>query len=145
MKTLFFFKGLLGTQLLASVSSNPNTVIYQSLICFLVPETRYPTLTRISPYILEDLTKFILQILNSMRLTTVGIVCDDATDILAIYNPMCSGVFDDLRLKFNLTANRYYVNGSDTATTKRYLDEVRTQSRGNQRYGFCATVVSGFR
>ncbi|XP_055356096.1 atrial natriuretic peptide receptor 1-like isoform X2 [Paramacrobiotus metropolitanus] len=93
-------------------------------------KTRYPTLTRLSPYIQEDLTKFVVEILKAFKFTTVGVLCDDANDAqLYIYVPMCTGIFDDLRLRHNISANRYYVNGSDLASTNRYLEEVRSQAR----------------
>ncbi|XP_055356097.1 atrial natriuretic peptide receptor 1-like isoform X3 [Paramacrobiotus metropolitanus] len=90
---------------------------------------RYPTLTRLSPYIQEDLNQFFYKLLNTYGYSTVGILCDDANDILAIYVPMCTALFDTLRLTYNVSASRFYVNASDKDNVKHYLEEIRSIAR----------------
>ncbi|OQV18948.1 Atrial natriuretic peptide receptor 1 [Hypsibius exemplaris] len=90
---------------------------------------RYPTLTRVSPYIQEDLNLVMFNILNTFKWSTVGILCDDANDLLAIYVPMCTALFDSLRLQYNVSASRFYVNASNTDNVKHYLDEIKSIAR----------------
>ena len=43
---------------------------------------------------------------------------------------MCTALFDTLRLQFNVTASRFYVNASDSTNVKHYLDEIKSIARG---------------
>ncbi|GAU93743.1 hypothetical protein RvY_05634-2 [Ramazzottius varieornatus] len=72
---------------------------------------------------------FVFKLLNQYSYSTVGILCDDANDVLQIYVPMCTALFDTLRLQFNVTASRFYVNASDTTNVKHYLDEIKSIAR----------------
>lgn len=87
-------------------------------------------MTRLSPYIQEDLDLFVYRILSGFNFNTVGILCDDAHDVLTIYVPMCTALFDHLRLIYNISASRYYVNASDSGNVKHYLDDIKSIARG---------------
>ncbi|XP_055352970.1 atrial natriuretic peptide receptor 1-like [Paramacrobiotus metropolitanus] len=90
---------------------------------------RFPTLANFSPYIDYSLSMFIFRLLNHFNYNTVGILCDDANDNLSLYIPMCSNVFDSLRLTYNFSASRFYVNATDENNVKHYLEEIRAVAR----------------
>ncbi|XP_055357525.1 atrial natriuretic peptide receptor 1-like, partial [Paramacrobiotus metropolitanus] len=90
---------------------------------------RYPTLTNFSPFIDYTLNKFMYKVLENFSYNTVAILCDDANDTLLLYIPMCSNSFDTLRLQYNISASRFYVNATDKNHVKHYLEEVRSVAR----------------
>ncbi|XP_055330070.1 atrial natriuretic peptide receptor 1-like [Paramacrobiotus metropolitanus] len=90
---------------------------------------RFPTLTNFSPYIDYNLNMFIFRLLNYFSYNTVGILCDDANDNLSLYVPVCTNMFDTLRLTYNFSASRFYVNATDENNVKHYLEEIRSIAR----------------
>ncbi|XP_055330320.1 atrial natriuretic peptide receptor 1-like [Paramacrobiotus metropolitanus] len=95
----------------------------------LANKKRFPTLTRMSPYMPEDLSRFVSTVLRNFKYDTVGILCDDANDTLAIYGPMCTKLFDSLRLRYNTSASRFYVKSTDPQNVKHYLEEMKFTTR----------------
>ncbi|XP_055357205.1 atrial natriuretic peptide receptor 1-like isoform X2 [Paramacrobiotus metropolitanus] len=90
---------------------------------------RYPTLTNFSPYIHQNLNMFLYRLLDHFGYSTVGILCDDANDNLGLYVPTCTGVFDTLRLQYNISASRFYVNATDELNVKFYLEQIKSIAR----------------
>ncbi|XP_055330069.1 atrial natriuretic peptide receptor 1-like [Paramacrobiotus metropolitanus] len=90
---------------------------------------RFPTLTNFSPFIDWGLEVFMHRLLDHFSYSTVGILCDDANDYLSIYIPMCSNLFDTMRLTYNFSASRFYVNATDENNVKHYLEEIRSAAR----------------
>ena len=90
-------------------------------------------MSRLSPYIQEDLNMFVYKMLSMYSYTTVGILCDDANDFLQIYVPMCTALFDTLRLQYNVSASRFYVNASESKNVQHYLDEIKYITRGKKQ------------
>ena len=75
--------------------------------------------------------KFVYTLLNTYNYTKVGILCDDAQDILTVYQPLCGGLFDTLRLSYNVSAARFYVNASDRSSLKHYQQTAKPGDRRN--------------
>ncbi|XP_055338620.1 atrial natriuretic peptide receptor 1-like [Paramacrobiotus metropolitanus] len=98
---------------------------------------RYPTLTRISPFLPDDVNQVLYKILSGFGYDTVGILCDDTDDsgrtgrspASSFVVPMCTSVFDTLRLNYNLSVSRFYITGNDRRNTMHYLEEIRSIAR----------------
>ncbi|OQV25669.1 putative Atrial natriuretic peptide receptor 1 [Hypsibius exemplaris] len=90
---------------------------------------RYPTVTRISPFIQEDLNSAMHRLLRMFYWNNVTILCDDADDHLALFVPMCTALHDSLRLTYNISSSRFYVNASNADDLQHYLEEAKSISR----------------
>ncbi|XP_055356160.1 atrial natriuretic peptide receptor 3-like [Paramacrobiotus metropolitanus] len=90
---------------------------------------RYPTLTMFSPYIDYSLDMFLGRLLAHFNYSNVVIMCDDEQDNLGLYVPTCTSVFDTLRLKYNVSASRFYVNATYEYNVRHYLDKIKALTR----------------
>ncbi|XP_055354456.1 atrial natriuretic peptide receptor 3-like [Paramacrobiotus metropolitanus] len=95
-------------------------------------KTRYPTLTRLSPYTPENLISFLLKLLGKYQYNSIGVLCDASNDHLSLFLPLCLELKNPdkpILTKNNINASHYLVNSDEKRNLSDYLGQLRLVTR----------------